>query len=421
MVPAYLDLYTYTVEGLTRGDPLIKVGGPAQSGPSSTYAVPVLIKYCRDNNIKLDFISYHRYANDTDYGGSFANANSMRDFHRAMVQICSDNGFTGELLDDEWGPTYSTDKHRDNEISASFIAKTIHLIGTDTVAPPVMYGYWTISDLYEEFNTGTTTAFHDGMYGLLLKGDPLYPDSYDLEKAAFNSFKLLHMMGDARVAASGGTTGDGVNLAATLSADSNTLQVLVYNHVNGANADSTIADNVSLTLSNIPFAPGQAKVEHYLIDRTHSNAYQSWIAMGRPSQPNEAQWATLKAAAALAYRDPVATVSLTGSSWSKSFTQNVYSVSLIVLSGSGTTSQPTATPISTPAPTAAPTGALGDVNGNGAVDIVDALLVAQYYVGLNPASFIASNADANCDGSITIVDALLIAQRYVGLTSSFTC
>jgi hypothetical protein len=64
-------------------------------------------------------------------------------------------------------------------------------------------------------------------------------------------------------------------------------------------------------------------------------------------------------------------------------------------------------------------GTLGDANGSGAIDIVDALIIAQYYVGLNPSGFIAGNADTNCDGSINIVDALLVAQYYVGLISGF--
>jgi rhamnogalacturonan endolyase len=63
----------------------------------------------------------------------------------------------------------------------------------------------------------------------------------------------------------------------------------------------------------------------------------------------------------------------------------------------------------------------GDANSNGAIDIVDALLVAQYYVGLNPANFDASAADVNCSGGVDIVDALLVAQYYVGLISSFPC
>jgi len=65
--------------------------------------------------------------------------------------------------------------------------------------------------------------------------------------------------------------------------------------------------------------------------------------------------------------------------------------------------------------------ALGDVNNDNSITIVDALLVAQYYVGLNPANFNPSAADTNCNDNIDIVDALLIAQRYVGLIDSFSC
>jgi mannan endo-1,4-beta-mannosidase len=71
-------------------------------------------------------------------------------------------------------------------------------------------------------------------------------------------------------------------------------------------------------------------------------------------------------------------------------------------------------------PTPAP-GTPGDVNGSGTVDIIDALLIAQYYVGLNPANFNSQVADVNCSGGIDIVDALLVAQYYVGLISSFPC
>jgi hypothetical protein len=79
--------------------------------------------------------------------------------------------------------------------------------------------------------------------------------------------------------------------------------------------------------------------------------------------------------------------------------------------------------ILTPPPTAVPTlsgnWTLGDVNNNGSIDIVDALLVAQYYVGLNPSEFIIEAADVNCDSSVNIIDALMIAQFYVGLIGEF--
>jgi hypothetical protein len=52
-------------------------------------------------------------------------------------------------------------------------------------------------------------------------------------------------------------------------------------------------------------------------------------------------------------------------------------------------------------------------------NIVDALMAAQYYVGLNPQPFVQENVDVNCDGTVDIVDALLITQYNVGLISEF--
>lgn len=76
-------------------------------------------------------------------------------------------------------------------------------------------------------------------------------------------------------------------------------------------------------------------------------------------------------------------------------------------------------PNSTPIPTPGPGNILGDVNDDGSVDIIDALLTAQDYVGLDPEGFNPGAADVNCDGSVDIIDALLIAQYYVGLVSEF--
>ncbi|MBN2533086.1 MAG: glycoside hydrolase family 9 protein [Spirochaetales bacterium] len=84
----------------------------------------------------------------------------------------------------------------------------------------------------------------------------------------------------------------------------------------------------------------------------------------------------------------------------------------------GPTETPSPTPTSPPDQTPTPTGTKGDVNDDGSVDIVDALLVAQYYVGLIT-SIDEEIADVNCDGGVDIVDALLIAQYYVGLIDEF--
>jgi glucuronoarabinoxylan endo-1,4-beta-xylanase len=61
----------------------------------------------------------------------------------------------------------------------------------------------------------------------------------------------------------------------------------------------------------------------------------------------------------------------------------------------------------------------GDVDGDGDVDIGDALFVAQYYVNLAPSPFDPVAADTDCDGNVDIVDALLIARYYVRLIDEF--
>ena len=62
----------------------------------------------------------------------------------------------------------------------------------------------------------------------------------------------------------------------------------------------------------------------------------------------------------------------------------------------------------------------GDADRDGAVTIVDALIVAQGYVGiLSPSSFASDVCDVNGDTALDIVDALLIAQYYVGLIEQF--
>lgn len=83
---------------------------------------------------------------------------------------------------------------------------------------------------------------------------------------------------------------------------------------------------------------------------------------------------------------------------------------------------PEVTPEITPEITPTPTPLqfqLGDVNHDNSINILDALLIAQYYVGLGPNNFDATLADTDCNGSVTIVDALIVAQFYVGLITSF--
>jgi xylan 1,4-beta-xylosidase len=91
----YLTLYDNTVKAIGAADPLIKVGGPAQSGPSSLGSIATLVSHCKSSGSKLDFVSWHRYANDGGYSGTLANSNSISDFAKAVVDQIKTSGFNG--------------------------------------------------------------------------------------------------------------------------------------------------------------------------------------------------------------------------------------------------------------------------------------------------------------------------------------
>lgn len=336
----YMTLYDKTVGAIIAADPLVKVGGPAQSGPSSLNSISQLVSHCKSSGSKLDFVSWHRYANDADntVSGSTADPSAINTFAKAIVNQIKTSNFIGISICDEWGPDYNPVVQRDNEISASFAAKTIHLLTLNGSAypPPAMFGWWTISDIYEELNVGSQTAFREGNYGMLLKGDPAVPQSWDLAKPVFNAFKLLHKLGANTIASAGGTTNDGLNALGTISTASDTIDILLYNHYSGGNASTSTSDNVSLSVTGIPFT--QARVEHWVVDHTHSNAYTAWVTAGKPTNPSASVWTTLNNASQLQHYDSVVTkATITNGTFTKTFTQNYYSVGLIQITNANGT------------------------------------------------------------------------------------
>ena len=68
----------------------------------------------------------------------------------------------------------------------------------------------------------------------------------------------------------------------------------------------------------------------------------------------------------------------------------------------------------------APAVMTGDANGDGTVNYLDAMLVAQFYVGdIDETALNTSACDVNKDGTVNYLDAMMIAQYYVGDIDSF--
>ena len=63
---------------------------------------------------------------------------------------------------------------------------------------------------------------------------------------------------------------------------------------------------------------------------------------------------------------------------------------------------------------------LGDVNGNGGVDIGDAVSIVNYLVGKESTNFVEKAADTNKNGQVDIGDAVTIVNYLVGKTASLS-
>jgi hypothetical protein len=82
------------------------------------------------------------------------------------------------------------------------------------------------------------------------------------------------------------------------------------------------------------------------------------------------------------------------------------------------TDTPVPTSTDTPGPTPVPPGLLGDVNGDGAINPIDAALVLQFGAGLLPELPSFERGDVNQDDTVTAIDAALILQFVAGLLST---
>jgi xylan 1,4-beta-xylosidase len=137
--------------------------------------------------------------------------------------------------------------------------------------------YWTFSDVFEEGGVAKS-PFHGG-FGLIAAGN--------IPKASFNDFRLLHELGDQRLAVSSDSAlvtrrGDG------------TLAIAVWNYAPPGPGGET--RTYQLAFRNLP---GAHRAYIRLVDRDHGSALTAWRAMGEPRFPSFEQHRILLQAAAL--------------------------------------------------------------------------------------------------------------------------
>jgi xylan 1,4-beta-xylosidase len=272
----YYDLYDETAKTLKGVSPRLRVGGPATAQAAW---VDRFIQHTATQNVPVDFVSTHVYGNDNskDVFGTTENIPRTEMVCRAVKkvhdQIQASVKPTLPLIWSEFNASYMNETDiTDSIYMGPWMAGTIR----DCNGLVDMMSYWTFSDVFEE--QGVVKKPFYGGYGLIA--------AYDLPKPAFNAFKMLHMLGDAKIPA----TGD--DIIATKRVDGS-LAIALWNLAT-TRAETKPKDAVV----QVNGSHGKHALV-YRLDADHGSLLKEYAAIGRPIYPTREQLEKLKAAATL--------------------------------------------------------------------------------------------------------------------------
>ncbi len=203
--PNYLTLYYHTVKAAQKATNVnaFKIGGPATTGFYPNW-IKALLNYCQDNDLRIDFISWHRYAKNLE--------SYNRDFEKLNAILTNyPKYFTLERLITEFGPHSENSAWYDNKISA------IHSMACMTQLMGKVHRVFTF-----EIIDGPGPKKYWGRWGLLTHKN----HGVSSKKPRYHAYSFLNQLNGQRVSLS--KEGSWVKAIATQEA--NKIQVLVVNY-----------------------------------------------------------------------------------------------------------------------------------------------------------------------------------------------
>jgi xylan 1,4-beta-xylosidase len=253
------------------------VGGPATAQAAW---VDRFIRHTAENNVPVDFISTHVYANDLseDVFGTHE-AISRNDFvcraaRKVHEQVKASSRPKLPIIWSEYNASYKNELDvTDSEFMGPWLANTIRQC--DGLAE--MMSYWTFSDVFEEQGVVKQPLY--GGYGLIAEDD--------LRKPSFNAFKLLHDLGDQRI------TVDSQSALVTRRSNG-AIAIAIWNlYLPGETGEEK---RVTLRIEG---SRKSLRAKVFRLDHTHGSLLQAYAELGQPKNPTKTQIEGLRTAARL--------------------------------------------------------------------------------------------------------------------------
>lgn len=293
--PTYFELYDHTARALKDVSPRLQIGGPSTAQAAW---VPAFLDHAKKNGVPVDFVSTHVYANDTAPNVLGTNEDVPREtmVWRAVKmvhdQIAQSPYPQMPLIFSEYNASYANEPNvTDSTFMGPWMANNIRLCDGLTQS----MSYWSFSDVFEEQGV-VRTPFYGG-FGLVAADH--------IPKPALNVFRILHKLGDRRIAVTSESS------LATVSSDGS-IELALWDYAppdgTGATYTKPKAPAAPSRTFDVEFrnVPTSAKAQVWRVDDDHGNVLKAFDAMGRPpADLTQDQAKQLRAAGQLAPAEQV--------------------------------------------------------------------------------------------------------------------
>lgn len=348
-VDDYNKFYDYTVAAVRRALPNARVGGPATTGPASQRAADFLrafLEHCASGQnyatgkkgAPLDFISFHAKgsAKVVDGHAELNIGTNLRDIDQgfALIETFPTLRQLPVVLsesDPESCAACDATSHPQNEYRltsqyASYEAELLH-------------GTLALAERHHINLEGTIAWAFTFPLQPIFSGVRAFTTN-DIDLPVLNAFRMFGLMKGARVAAeSTGGLGVGEVLESSVKAktdvkaiathDSHRVDALVWSYHDDSNQSATT--EIRLRIEGLPQGVSRVLLEHWGVDRDHSNSYTAWKTMGSPQSPSADEHERLKTAGQLQLRESPRWTVADGGTVEITFTQPAQGLSLLDL------------------------------------------------------------------------------------------
>jgi xylan 1,4-beta-xylosidase len=349
----FSELYEVTSAAVRSVLPNAKVGGPTVTGgPNGVQFLRDFLSYSDEHELPLDFVSFHTKGSNftpwRTYGpiGSDAPEKQspstgkmlfeMRRLMRVMAEFPRFAALPA-IVDEcdagvpaHWGIYDNSNFAFQNTeyypvFQANLMKKILDLNEqeTATIEQATTWSFYFEGERYFE-----------GTRALITAGG--------VEKPFLNAYRMFAHLGSTRIPAVSSAAWSVTDLDATLPDappeeidalasrfDDGRIAVLVYRHTD----DQYQADDgeVNATIAFAGLGASRYRVQHYRIDRDHSNAHTVWQSLGSPQDPTAEQLAAIKSRQGLELLEPERSVDAAGSSLELVVPLPLTAVSLLIL------------------------------------------------------------------------------------------